>query len=212
MERPTEKLIRVGGEALSSAHPILPSGLLDLAGTLANELIEFLQRKNGFYAFESALHVLPAQASGLEVGLAEWNSEQLWIHEYGSLAKGLLFFAEDIFGCQFCMRTDGIYQFDPETAQIEKLATNLDGWADAILRDYSFLTGYPLAHEWQQVNGGITPGVRLVPKQPFVAGGEFSVQNLSALDAVAAMRLRGNIAVQIKDLPDGATIQFKVID
>jgi hypothetical protein len=212
MERPTEKLIRVGGEALSPTEPILPAGLLDLAGPLAGELIEFLKKKNGFYAFESALHVMPAQACGPEIGLVDWNSEHLWIHEYGGMAKGLFFFAEDIFGCQFCIRADGIYQFDPETGQVEKLATDLDGWTDAILRDYSYLTGYPLAHEWQQANGAIAAGVRLVPKQPFVTGGEFSVQNLAPLDAVAAMRMRGQIAMQIKDLPDGARIELRVVD
>ena len=212
MERPTEKLIRLGGAALSPAEPILPAGLLELAGPLAGELIELLKRKNGFYAFESALHVMPAQARGPEIGLADWNSESSWIHEYGGLAKGLLFFAEDIFGCQFCIGADGVYQFDPETGQTEKLATDLDGWADAILRDHPYLTGYPLAHEWQQANGALAPGKRLVPKQPFVAGGEFAVANLAPLDAVAAMQMRGHIAVQIKDLPDGATITLKVVD
>jgi hypothetical protein len=212
METPTEKLIRIGGEALNPADPVLPAELLDLAGPLAGELIEFLKKKNGFYAFESALHVLPAQVCGPEVGLVGWNSEQLWIHEYEGLAKGLLFFAEDIFGCQFCIGADGVCQFDPETGQIERLATDLEGWADAILHNYSYLTGHPLAHEWQQANGAIAAGVRLVPKQPFIAGGEFAVRNLAPLDAVAAMRMRGCIAVQIKDLPDGAKIELRITD
>jgi hypothetical protein len=212
MERPTDKLIRIGGEALSLADPVLPSRLLDLAGPLADDLIGFLKRKNGFYAFESALHVRPAQTNGPDVGLADWNSEQLWINEYGDMAKGLLFFAEDLFGCQFCIKADGIYQFDPETAATEKLASDLDGWADAILRNHSYLTGYPLAHEWQATNGGIARGFRLVPKQPFFAGGEFSIQNLAPLGAVAAMRMRGYIALQIKDLPDGAKIELRIVD
>jgi hypothetical protein len=208
MEGPMEKLIGVASHALSTAHPVLPAGLLELAGALAGELIELLERKNGFYAFESALHVMPAQSYAQETGLADWNSEQLWIHEYQGLAKGLLFFAEDIFGGQFCIGNDGVYQFDPETGQIDRLANDLEGWADAILHDYAFLTGHPLAHEWQRVNGKIASGVRLVPKQPFVAGGEFSIENLYPLDAVSAMRLRASIAVQIQDLPDGAKIRF----
>jgi hypothetical protein len=109
-----------------------------------------LEKKSGFYAFESALHVLPAQSCGAEIGLVDWNSEKLWIGQYQGLAEGSLFFAEDLFGVQFCIRPDGIYQFDPETAQANKLATSLEGWADAILRNYSQLTGYPFAHLWQQ--------------------------------------------------------------
>ena len=212
MERSIEKLIGVGSQALSGTHPILPTGRSGLAGALADELIDLLKKKNGFYAFESALHIMPAQSCKPEIGLVDWNSQQLWIHEYQGMAGGLLFFAEDIFGGQFCMRADGIYQFDPETGQIDKLATNLEGWADAVLHNYPLLTGYPLAYEWQRVNGKIAPGVRLVPKRPFVAGGEFSIRNLYQLDAVSAMRLRASIAVQIKDLPDGAAIRLKVVD
>jgi hypothetical protein len=89
MESPMQKLIGVAGQALSTAHPILPAKLLELAGALAGELIELLERKNGFYAFESALHVMPAQSRGHETGLVDWNSEQLWIDEYQGLAKGL---------------------------------------------------------------------------------------------------------------------------
>jgi hypothetical protein len=43
-------------------------------------------------------------------------------------------------------------------------------------------------------------------------GGKFSVQNLYALASVKAMRMRGSIAIQIKDLPDGGKIRFKIVD
>jgi hypothetical protein len=212
MEQPTEKLIRMGGDALCAADPVLPLELLELAGPLAGEFADFLSRKNGFYAFESALHVMAAQACADEIGLADWNSEQLWIHEYGDLARGLLFFAEDVFGCQFCLKPDGVYQFDCETARLEKLADDLDGWADAILCDCSYLTGYPLAHQWQEVNGPLAVGDRLVPKKPFFGGGQFTIDNLAALGAAPAMRMRGCIARQIKDIPDGTTIELRVVD
>jgi hypothetical protein len=212
METAIEKLLGLAGEPLGGTLPILPTSLLETAGILADELIELLNRKNGFYAFESALHILPAQSCGLEIGLIEWNSEQLWIHEYQGMAKEFLFFAEDIFGVQFCLKADGVYQFDPETGHVDKLAHNFEGWADAILRNYRLLTGHPLAHEWQQLNGKIASGVRLVPKQLFVLGGAFSIQNLYALDAVSAMRMRASIAVQIKELPDGTKIRLKVVD
>jgi hypothetical protein len=115
-------------------------------------------------------------------------------------------------GFKFCLKADGVYQFDPETGHVDKLAHNFEGWADAILRNYRLLTGHPLAHEWQQLNGKIASGVRLVPKQLFVFGGAFSIQNLYALDAVSAMRMRASIAVQIKELPDGTKIRLKVVD
>jgi hypothetical protein len=42
-----------------------------------------------------------------------------------------------------------------------------------------------------------------VPKIPFVLGGPFEATNLYAADAVKAMRFYGNLASQIRELPDG---------
>jgi hypothetical protein len=54
--------------------------------------------------------------------------------------------------------------------------------------------------------------MRLMPQIPFVLGGRFSLSNLFALDAVRAMKTYANLALQIKDLPDGATVNFRVVD
>jgi hypothetical protein len=49
----------------------------------------------------------------------------------------------------------------------------------------------------------------LVPKIPFVLGGEFGVDNVFALEATKGMRLRGELAVQIRDLPNGTKISYR---
>lgn len=82
-------------------------------------------------------------------------------------------------------------------------------WADHVLFDYEVLTGYPIAHDWQQRHGSLPAGARLVPKQPFVLGGQFSVENLSVVDAAEAMRFRAETAAQIQDLPEGATVKLE---
>jgi hypothetical protein len=164
-----------------------------------------LRLKNGCYAFEASLHILPA---GGERGLAAWNAPELWIDAYGDLAEGCLFFAEDLFGGQFCLYQGQVCAFDPETAELEALADDLEEWAGEILEDYEVLTGHPLAHQWQQRHGPLPPGQRLLPKIPFVAGGEFDLANLYPLDAVEGMRFRAALARQIHDLPEGAQIQI----
>ena len=63
------------------------------------------------------------------------------------MTDGCLFFAEDIFGTQFCIKSNKIYTFDPETGSIEYIADHIEGWAEIIMKDYNVLTGYPLAHE-----------------------------------------------------------------
>ena len=81
-----------------------------------------------------------------------------------------------------------------------------------ILDDYEAKTGYPLARDWQKRNGRLAQGLRLVPTIPFVAGGEYAIENLHPMNAVAGMRFRGSIAFQIKDLPEGAKIKLKIVD
>ena len=173
-------------------------------------LLELLRLKNGFYAFEGALHVYPTSASGH--ALEDWNSPSAWRDAYQGLADGCVFFAEDAFGCQFCVYERRVATFDPETGEKSFIATDVREWAGRILADYEVLTGYPLAHAWQERHGAIPPGQRLVPKIPFVLGGEFAVENLFLLDASRSMRSRANLAVQIKDLPDGAKVKFKIVD
>ena len=62
------------------------------------------------------------------------------------------------------------------------------------------------------MNGGLSPGDRLVPRVPFVLGGEFEVANVYAIDAALGMQVRGDLAVQLVDLPDGAQVTYRVVD
>mgnify|MGYP005864705379 CR=1 FL=1 len=207
-----EKLISSTGPSLNDDSAALSKRLCKLAGPLADDLAQMLRERNGFYALEGALHVFPSCYNQREVGLDEWNDDALWRAEYQGMADGCLFFAEDIFGGQFCIKDGKVFTFDPETGAIEYLADDIEGWAAAIVGDYEVLTGYPLAHQWQEQNGPLPANKRLLPKVPFVAGGEFELGNLYLADAVEGMKFRAYIANQIKNLPDGAQIRFDVVD
>jgi len=196
---------------LNEHEPEILSQLSTLAGSLAEGLLKMLTQCNGFYALESALHVFPSHSSQQEIGLVDWNKNSLWRDDYKGLADGCLFFAEDIFGGQFCIKDNEIYTFDPETGALDYLADDIEGWAQAIISDYEVLTGYSLAYQWQEQNGQLPAKKRLLPKMPFVAGGEFVLDNLYLADVVEGMRFRADIANQIKDLPDGAMIKFDVV-
>jgi hypothetical protein len=124
----------------------------------------------------------------------------------------VLFFAEDAFGCQFCIANDKVNLFDPETGQFEELAETLDSWAKIIVGDYEYRTGYPLAHEWQIQNQPLQPGTRLLPNIPFVLGGKYELENLHVGGDAEGMVFRANIANQIKDIPDGGQITLEIIN
>ncbi|MCU1719276.1 SMI1/KNR4 family protein [Pseudomonas sp. 5P_3.1_Bac2] len=205
-----DKLLSSASSSLSERKPEISGQSHRLAGALADQLLGMLFQRNGFYALESALHVFPTHSSQQEIGLCDWNENILWRSAYKGLADGCLFFAEDVFGGQFCIKDNNVCIFDPETGALEYLADDIESWVKILLSDYEALTGYPLAHQWQKKNGQLPTGKRLLPKVPFVLGGEFVLENLYLADAVEGMRFRADIASQIKDLPDGAQVKFNI--
>ena len=107
MSEKVEKLLSAASSALSDSPAILDPGLLASDGSVLSELVELLQKRNGFYALESALHVFPCSSVNGAIGLDRWNAESLWRAAYSDMASGCLFFAEDVFGGHFASRTIG---------------------------------------------------------------------------------------------------------
>jgi hypothetical protein len=185
-----------------------PNALIELLGpwgVLGANLAELLRHANGFYAFDSALLVRPLRHQGAPLGIVEWNEANLWKNEFAHDLGDVLFFAEDLFGGQFGIRGKRLCVFDPETSVLEDRYDSLDEWADAVLTDDA-LSGSVLARSWATKVGELQPGMRLVPKRPFVVGGAYKVDNLYAIDETTAMKCRAAIANQIHDLPDGSEI------
>lgn len=201
MSGPIEELLGMAGPALSQAAGVEPESV---EADVEQELMEMLAEVNGFYAFEAALHVFPVKSDD-HMDLVRWNSSTLWRHTYGSLADDLVFFAEDAFGGQFALADAGVVSFDPETGDAEWMAASLEGWAAVLLADYELLTGFPLAQEWQKRFGQLPVGARLLPKTPFVLGGEFAINNLFAGDAIEGMRMRGGVALQLRATQKGSS-------
>jgi hypothetical protein len=173
-------------------------------------LDELLRRRNGFYAFENALHVFPVGTAAGVMDLERWNDENLWRHEYRGLTAGCLFFAEDAFAAQFCFKDGRIFRFEPETARFDDLAKDIEEWAALLLDDYAALTGWPFAHEWQALYGPLPTGKRLAPKLPFMLGGDYSPETLWACDPVERLRLAADLERQTARLPDGTRVRLVV--
>ncbi len=175
------------------------------------ELVALLDARNGFYAFGSALHVRAVgETPGRGDDVVAWNAPTRWVDSYADPALAeRTFFAEDAFGDQFSLREGRVERMNAETGQVSEIAASLEGWAELLLADFEAEAGYPLARDWQKEHGPLPEGFRLVPRKPFVIGGAYEVGNLIAKDEVAAMRMRGRFASQIRDLPDGAKIRVR---
>ena len=202
-----EKLLSISSEAIVSTLPDNTAIIEDFP--LGAGLHSILKQKNGFYAFESALHVFPLTDEPVNgANLAEWNSPSLWRDDYGVLTQRLLFFAEDVFQDQFCLSSNGVLRFKAETGGTTPVADSLEGWADHVIRNYDQVTGWTFAKKWQAENGPLPPGKRLMPKIPFFLGGPYAMDNLWAGDAVEGMRFKADIAMQTRNMADGTTVRM----
>jgi hypothetical protein len=204
-----EKLLSIASVPLGPELRGFPDSLRGY--DLGSELFDLLQKKNGFYVFESALHVFPLGGS-LEPELSSWNASSSWRDDYGDLAEGLLFFAEDILQDQFClsMHHHGVLRFQSETGQVAPVAGDFDEWARVLLADYPMETGWTFAHEWQKEHGPFPAGKRLMPKKPFFLGGDYNLANLWAGDSLEGIRFKADLARQTRELPDGATLRLHI--
>jgi hypothetical protein len=200
------KVLSISSVAISNVDSSIP--FVNRWGALGDEIAEVLRARNGFYAYESALLVRPLQSERPPLGSFEWNASELWKCEY-ELPTDCFCFAEDLFGGQYCISGAKIRSFNPETGTLDEEWPSLEAWAAEILARRNFRTGHALAHAWQMKNGPLTPGMRLLPKIPFLSGGQYDVENLYAIEDVKGMRLRAHVARQIRDLPDGSQIVFK---
>lgn len=207
-----DKLISISTDSLGPEPPQFRTNLLESAGKLGRELKDFLSRRNGLYALESALHVFPAGQQEGVMDLETWNDPNLWISRYDDMARGMVFFAEAICSDQFAIKGEEIVRFEAETGLTATVAANFEEWANLILQDYEWETGWPLAHEWQEAHGALPCGLRLIAKTPFVTGGKYDAANLDVMDAVEAMRFHGDFATQIRDLPDGTKIRIEIVN
>jgi hypothetical protein len=207
-----QRLLKLSSPALVLGPAISPVDRRSAQAQLLAEWLKVLERRNGFYSFESALHVFPSRSHGGHIGLDDWNSSGLWRGAYGDLDPGVLFFAEDVFGNQFGLVEGGVCRFDAETAEVERFADTPEDWTRRIVDDFNVSTGFPIAHRWQELNGPLASGLRLLPKVPFVLRGEYAVENLYAGRAVEGMRVRGHLATQLVDLPEGAQIEYKLVE
>jgi hypothetical protein len=125
----------------------------------------------------------------------------------------LFCFGQDIFGVQFAIRKNNaeVVRFDPESAEVKPIGDSLEAWAAWLLANPNVRGAAGFARAYQDERGALEVDQRLVPLQFFIVGGGYDFDNFAVRDAVTAMRIRGPIAQQVRDLPDGAVIKMNVI-
>src|SRR3972149_311341 len=206
-----ERLLAISSKALCSTVPSANvfQWLQEELGEAALQLTRLLTAKNGFFAFESALLVQPSDDIDVLPGLREWNDLTGWRKSYDCIPPRCVFFAQDLFACQFGITPAGLVRLDTETGDVTNYADDLDRWAQRILSNYDYETGWSLGRNWQRLHGPLKHGSRLLGRKPFVLGGSYVVENLVAVDATDAIEKLAELYSQIKDVPDGSKVTVR---
>ncbi len=200
-----EKLLRISSQPILAARPVP----LMFESLWSRPLEHLLTQRNGFFAFESALHVYPSGEDGASPLLEDWNSPKGWRASYPDLDSEAICFAQDVFVNQFVLSREGVSRLNPETAEVAPHSENLADWAAKLLADYSYETGWELAQLWQRSQRPLRPGERLVPRRPFVLGGDYEVENLVAVESYKAMGLFARLSAEIRAKPEGASVTLE---
>lgn len=180
-------------------------------GRAWSDLRRLLAISNGGSLFNAGVQIFRAGDVGVGPDLQSWNDAATWKDTYGGLADELFCFAQDVVGVQFAI--DGasrVVTFAPETGARTTLGDSLDDWAVWLLDDPGRNGAGGLATRWQDEFGALDHDDRLIARQFLVLGGSFEVENLKVENSVRAMRIRGPVAVQIHDLPDGAPVSIEI--
>ena len=117
------------------------------------------------------------------------------------------------FGDLFLVLDDGsVHMLDVGSGTLERLADSRDAFADKIDESDN-------AAEWLMiplVDACVSAGLTLGPgecygfKHPPVLGGPYEVQNTEICDMAVHYSINGQTHHQIKDLPDGTQVNFKL--
>jgi hypothetical protein len=206
-----DRLLDLADTALA---PSVGQAMLDRArstlGPAADALVELLARCNGFNALDDSLVVRPLSAATPPRGVFEWNSVELWKRRYPIDCTGLICFAEDLFSNQFALSDHGVLLLEVEQGECRVIAGSLDGWASWLLADSDVRTGRLLASAWKERFGALGSNRRLVPRQPFVLGGSYDIENLVAIDELEAVRIVAGVAAAVRGLKDGQRVRIEL--
>lgn len=198
-------------EKLYTALQGLADGLSELEEDslpLDHTLKPLYEKMNGFIAFESALIGFPI-GTGSIVDALNFNQGK-WKNNYNKNVQNTFFFATDAFGFPYGVLDGSIVKLNSESGVLERHSENLDKWAEKIIEDYDYETGWSLCRDWQlHKNKRLAVNERLIPKKPFSMGGEFEITNLISMNILEVMENYSKLYLQVKDAKKGQTITIQ---
>jgi hypothetical protein len=119
-------------------------------------------------------------------------------------------FGEDCMGDQFLLREAMVVRLLAETGDIEPVHVDLPEFLKrAETEPLEFLQMHPLL-QYKRDGGALAPGQLLAASPPFFVQEAGECVSLRAISTEERRLFLADVARQVRDLPDGAKIQFVV--
>lgn len=172
----------------------------------------FLQEVNGYVALRGGLHVRGACREPAWHSLrAAWEGEHALHRLYPEIRAGDVPFAQDALGDQYLLRDGIVHRLAGETGELASMGMELPEWDQAVRADaFELLSLQPLA-QFLDRGGTLEPGELLNVYPPFVFAGTDRPRSFRAVPALQQIAWLADLARQLRDLPDGATVQITPI-
>lgn len=177
---------------------------------LLSKLADMLRQSNGFAMWGGAFVVLPSGDDAVLPSIETFNKGE-WKKAYPQDVEQTTFFAVDAFGFPFGVSQDAVVQLDPETGSLSPVAATLGELLEKVRSEPKNTIGLLAFEKWRQAGRELRLGQRLAPKIPFVMGGGKEIDDFYAADILERAAFNSHVYEQIKDLPDGATVELKVV-
>lgn len=108
---------------------------------------------------------------------------------------------------------DKFWRLCPEDVYCEVVAESIEEY-NALIKNEEFLEDWfmsAMVEEAEKALGALEPGQKYHMVIPGILGGEYGGSNVKTAPLHELIRFSGNLGKQIKDLPDGAEIELKVV-
>ncbi len=176
---------------------------------LPGPLRDILRVVNGFVAFNGGFHLRGACTEPSWHALSEVLGGELAMHKlFNPLRPGDVAFAQDALGDQFVLRGSRVLRLYAETAQIEDLKLDLDGFFEALQDDpLGFLDVQPLS-TFLDEGGRLAPGQLIQAEPPFSLQDSNQPTRLSAVPARERLLALSALGRQMTLIPDAGLFEL----
>ncbi len=179
---------------------------VEILRELPADLVRVFSDTNGFILHEGAVHVRGACLTPEWHSLrAAWRGPKAFQILYDDVRPSDIPFAQDQVGDQFFIRETVVVRLSAETGEIEPLADSLQDFFSRVSSDIEGFLNVGLGQR-------IQPGQLLHAYPPFCFRESGAGASLASLPASEVILFHADLARQIRDVPEGGQVEFKLTD